>query len=116
SQFDQTDPRTEGYTIMPRFTSDIDIVSAVNNIELENLSIYPNPATDIVNVSFEAEKIEAVTISVFNTLGALVSTTVKDLNTGMNNVEINVANLTTGIYFVEIQIEAGKTTQRIAVK
>ncbi len=71
--------------------------------ELENtiFKLFPNPASNNLTVQ-TADKIE--TISIYNTLGALVQIE--------TNNEFSVAQLPTGIYIIEIKTVNGNSTAR----
>ena len=58
--------------------------------ETSSFTVYPNPATDIVNVVCESEKIELMDIH-----GQRMEIRVKDN-------QIDVSNLQNGIYFIKI--------------
>lgn len=64
--------------------------------ESNEVAVYPNPATDVVNV----ETTEAITsIAVYNMSGAAVNA---DYSVNGNNATINVNGLASGVYFVRI--------------
>ncbi len=70
------------------------------NIKTAGLSIYPNPASKVVNVIGLAAK---HTVSVFDVTGRVVMTAEVD---AINNI-LNVASLTNGVYTVVLQNERG---------
>lgn len=65
--------------------------------------LYPNPATDIINVKTELSKFE---IEIFNLLGQIV---IKS----SNDKEINISNLTEGAYLVRISSNNKTFTKKI---
>jgi hypothetical protein len=76
--------------------------TGVKNIsETEKIHVYPNPATDILNIFFNNNSNDAV-VKIYNTLGALV----KDQSfSAAKNILISVETLTTGLYFGEITVQ-----------
>ena len=71
------------------------------------ISIYPNPATSILNVNANGYN----TVEIINMLGQVV------YNTTMNdNAQINVRNLNDGVYFVRLNGANGTTTQKFIKK
>ena len=72
-----------------------------------SVSIYPNPATTVLNVVAEGYN----TIEVINLLGQTVYTC-----NATNNTQINVSNLRNGVYFVRVNGEKGTTTQKFIKK
>lgn len=69
--------------------------TGVNEQELvENLNIYPNPATSIIHLDLP-HKVKALNIVISNTSGQIVYQ-------GEEETEINVSNLNSGFYFIRI--------------
>jgi Secretion system C-terminal sorting domain len=82
-------------------TSSVLSTSKFDNIS--GLSIYPNPAKTILNIT--SDSFEAKTVSIYNVLGKVV------LTANVTNAPINVANLAKGVYVVKVT-EADKTATR----
>ena len=61
-------------------------------------SVYPNPATDVLNINIENLEGNA-SVSVYDIVGKQVATS--KLNNGTNT--LNVENLTAGVYFYSIR-------------
>ena len=72
-----------------------------------SLSIFPNPATTVLNV--EAEGFS--TIELVNVLGQVVYSA-----NATNNMQINVSNLNNGVYFVRMNGANGTATQKFIKK
>lgn len=93
---------------------------ATTNIEdvlaSSSLRIFPNPVENRLSVSLEMKKAEAVTFSIVNTLGQEVASTVKDLNNGKQQVDIETANLAAGMYILNIKTKEGNTQQKFIKK
>jgi hypothetical protein len=66
------------------------------------LAIWPNPATDMVNVKYDGAGINAKAI-IFDEMGRMITSTL--LHSGNNSV--NVSNLSTGNYIVHVQSADG---------
>ena len=79
---------------------------SVNDEELIGLSVYPNPANDILNVQTRTEQ---TGIAIYNVLGQQVMN--QKLN-GLNST-INVATLKTGVYFATVTTDAGQQQIKI---
>jgi len=98
----------------------VDNVKLVSNSETQNLdtenfatasfSIYPNPATDIINISNNLDTIENVTITDLN------GRVVKEVIFGTDQAQINISDLAQGVYILNA-ISNGKTiTEKIVKK
>ena len=85
-------------------------VSLEENI-LSNASVYPNPASNIINVSLK-NKLENTEVSIVDAMGRVV------LNQTMDNdfISLDVAGLEEGIYFVKIANGDAVETKTVVVK
>ncbi len=95
------------------------ITSSINTTGLEALSnegfaIYPNPATDNINVAFEAQN-GTYQISIVDLTGRVLATQTLSNATGSQVVEMPVNELATGNYLVTIAKDGLKFTQKISV-
>lgn len=87
------------YKMLPRYESDIETVgfAALDNETLTNVVLYPNPASDVLNINnYEGE------VTIFDALGRAV--VFAEINATQN--QIAVSELVAGVYFVVID---GKT-------
>lgn len=89
-------------------------VATVNNVQ--NVAVYPNPATTQATVSFDAAKATTASVIVTDAMGRQV------YNSGSLNVSngrtihtINTASIAAGIYNITIVSEEGTSTQRLSV-
>ena len=85
------------------------VVSITKN-ELELTTLYPNPATDMLNISLPSS-VESAQVTFTDALGRVVMTA--DVQ-GTTNV--NVASLQKGTYFVRIAAENTFTTKAVIIK
>ena len=74
---------------------------------MNTVSIYPNPATTVLNV----EAVGYNTIEIVNLLGQTVYAA-----NATSNMQINVSNLNSGVYFVRLNGANGTTTQKFIKK
>lgn len=75
-------------------------VNTKNLFQLNNLKIFPNPATDLLNFQLE-EPIDNAEIRIYSTLGQLLTTQ----NINDTNTQFNVSDWQNGMYFYGIFIE-----------
>ena len=71
-----------------------------------NFTLYPNPAKDVLNFKVKSE-MEVKSISIYNTLGQIIMTTIH-----AENGEINVSNLQSGNYFIKVFTDKGSSTAK----
>lgn len=85
------------------------------NFDAINYNVYPNPATDAVNIDLKNDKSESVSIVVMNNLGQ----TVKSIELG-NLTEVNyflgTADLKSGIYYIKTSIGDKSSTKKLIIQ
>lgn len=79
------------------------------------MSVFPNPASTTVNVSFEGKGGDYV-ISIMDVSGRTVATQVASNISGATNVEMPISNLQAGNYFVSVAQGQASYTQKLMVK
>jgi hypothetical protein len=77
------------------------------------ISIYPNPATDQVNVSFGSAA-PNTKVSIYDAVGKLVYEA--DVKTGQQEVQISTALFGSGIYMLQLSNENGKFMKKLFVE
>ncbi len=87
-------------------------VPAINGITL--YQNYPNPFSETTSISFVLESQMQVTLSVYNTLGNLVSSQPIDAQPGMNTVTIS--SLLPGLYMYVLSTPNGTVSRRMVRK
>jgi hypothetical protein len=82
-----------------------------------NLQIFPNPATDKVNLSLNLDKAGLVKLTLYNVSGQEVSTLDNsETNSGLYTREIDLADVPAGVYFLKMDIDNGNLFTRRLVK
>jgi hypothetical protein len=95
-----------------------DAVSVKENSQLfaSISNVYPNPSINSANINLvSAEFLDNATLSITNSLGAIVSSKKIDLVAGKNTVTINSEFLVSGIYFVTISSNKNKIVKKFTV-
>jgi hypothetical protein len=86
------------------------VATAIGDVEATQIQVYPNPATDLINVTgFAAE----TQITLTNTQGQVVLTS--NAAAGAN-VQINLSNLAGGVYLLRTSSANQSSVQKIFVK
>ncbi|SDR78875.1 Por secretion system C-terminal sorting domain-containing protein [Polaribacter sp. KT25b] len=83
-----------------------DATANVNNFSLANFTIYPNPATSVLNIDDSNFTIKNV--EVYNVLGKKIVTS--SIN------QLNIENLVNGVYLVKVQDDKGNIATKRFVK
>ena len=97
----------------------VDWLMGPTGIEEDNFDfsvlMYPNPATDESNISFDMDAPGQVTITLIDMEGIEVSTEYNGMVDGSFYHKINTDNIPTGAYLVKIKID-NKTSFRKLIK
>jgi len=83
--------------------------------ETIGLEVYPNPASEVVNVKFEANG-GTYAVTVNDLAGRQVGVTVLDNATGSQTVALPIAGLASGNYLVTVAKEGASYTQQLIIK
>lgn len=83
-------------------------VMATSEFFASNFRMFPNPASNVINLSTATTQINAVQLVDIN------GRTVKNINIdGATDVQINISDLNTGMYFLKVQSDAGTGTAKV---
>ena len=83
-------------------------VLGVNDAALSAISVFPNPATDVLNINVPST-IDLETATLYDVLG-------KVTNVSLSNGQINVANLARGVYILNVETSAGTLTEKVIIE
>ena len=84
--------------------------------QVENLSVYPNPASNILNINFNSAINTNYLVQVYSQVGQLMYSTDVNVIQGNQTHQINIAHLTKGLYLVVIQNNDHKTYRAQVLK
>jgi hypothetical protein len=91
---------------------DAEDVTSTNEVVATGFNVFPNPATDILNVNFDATS--ATTIELVDLTGKVVATQIAQA--GSVTASFATADVNAGIYFVNVKNANGSTTQKVVIK
>jgi subtilisin-like proprotein convertase family protein len=91
-----------------------DVTAGVNELALQNFTVYPNPGNGNFTVEFASQAAEDVTIAVSDMGGRQIFTKGYK-NSGMFSANVNLGNVQSGIYLVTVHSGATKETRKIVV-
>lgn len=120
--YSETDPDSLNIVILSSDTSIFDpgstllidnlyidgTVGVFNNLEQEDIKVYPNPAKDLLNIEIPIDY--DVEVSLFNMIGVKV----KNINV-LNSKTINVSDLKPGIYFLYFKTNNRRVCKKIII-
>lgn len=86
---------------------------AINRLVMK---VFPNPAGDLTNISFQIEHPDQVSINLTNQTGQEIMTLFKgEVSAGLHNFELNTSELQSGIYFLRLQNAQGIHMKKLSV-
>ncbi|PKR82194.1 hypothetical protein CW751_02360 [Brumimicrobium salinarum] len=83
---------------------------------VRSFNVYPNPASDVANVSFNINDSKLVQIDLVNIMGQKISTNKIQSNVGQNLVMIDTEGVEAGVYLININVDGVKKTKRIVIE
>jgi PKD repeat protein len=92
-------------------TTGIENFEGVNGLEL-----YPNPATEMINISFESTRSQVIKFSIIDLYGRKIWSKNVRVSPGNYNESIDLDKYSKGVYYICIQSEKGKLTKKLIIK
>ena len=90
---------------------------SINEVtSIENLSVYPNPASEFVTVSYTATANEAVSYRMTDLSGKSVIARDLGVRNGAQIENIDLSNVASGMYILEITSGTKRSVQKVSVK
>ena len=80
------------------------------------VNTFPNPATSIANIEIALENSANVVVTLVNTLGQDVYSSVNNFRSGINTISLEVKDFEAGMYFYTVSSENFSTTKRLIIK
>ncbi len=106
-----------GLIATPQFNIELDPDIMINTEDLLNqndISIFPNPANEIINVGFSKSLNEEISVRIFNLHGQLLQE--KIVANTQELIQLQTQNFADGIYFVQVRTESQSLTERVAIQ
>jgi len=91
-----------GNTTLRSMITEVGVSLSIDEVEISDLKVYPNPVKDIINISGK----EILNVEVFTLQG-------KKLFAPYSNNQINISNLAQGVYILKIDSKNGYSSKRI---
>ena len=90
--------------------------NSVNEVvSVNNVTVFPNPSTDNMNVSVELAKGGQATIVVTDLAGRTIYTSVQSMNAGKNVSSVNVSSLAAGSYLLNVSVNGENINKTFTV-
>ena len=91
--------------------------SAINTMSLNmDVSIYPNPATDIINVELVAKSNELVNYTLLDVTGRIIEQGQWSLNSSNSRFTLSLSDAIKGMYLLKLSTDKGQSTFQVLKK
>ena len=89
---------------------------SVEEIGLTNFKIFPNPSSDLFNISFSSNRVQDLRIRILNSISEEVMIIELNQYKGEYTKQINLTNNAKGIYFLEIKTNDGVINKKLILQ
>ena len=86
---------------------------SINDYNIIQLDVYPNPASEIVNIKLNILN-EVADLEIYNMLGKVVMKKSYDFNSG--NLPLNISELSSGVYILKVSNSDSSSFKRFIKK
>jgi hypothetical protein len=107
-----------GYPFTPAIRLNFDIALAVNENDdlLQEVVLYPNPASSFVDIAFQTRSGEEISILIYDMTGKqIMNKQLGMLPTGKQKLHLDISNLNAGMYFYELNQGEATITDKFIV-
>jgi hypothetical protein len=106
-------PQGNSVLYIDNFNFDNLITSVAGQNDVNNaFSLYPNPASDMLTLNIEGEKINEQVIIIYNMMGVMVKTEIIK----QNQQQINLGDLSNGVYNVALKSKDLTVNKRLIIQ
>ena len=97
-------------------TKQLGVITVSRNTTVFVSTIEPNPASNLVSLSFDSPQVATATLLVYDVVGKLVYTQQLNTTAGNNKLTLDVSSYAVGTYFVTINTPNGTSTVKLLKK
>ena len=84
-----------------------------HTLDKAEISLYPNPTNDNVNIDFTLENSSTVSIRLMNLQGQVINQIKMDGISGLQTVSLDISNQSNGMYFITVTSDNGSFTEKV---
>jgi len=85
----------------------------IEDMAVSNLSVYPNPTKDIIQININANTVQNAQINISNIIGQNIYTKNTQLASGTNNLYIDLSAYNNGIYIVKVITKNNSLSKKV---
>lgn len=99
------------------FSMDYMALTAIEDFNgIEDMTIYPNPATDALNIELSLAQAEKLTIQLVDMTGKVLRQSVVDGADGDNLVRFDIQGVAKGLYLLQVRTSMGTSVRKVTVQ
>lgn len=83
---------------------------------IEDMTVYPNPASDRLTVEFSLPQAERVTVQLVDLTGKVLRQSTEEGIDGVNQVRLDLDGVAKGLYLLEVNTPNGKSVRKVTVQ
>ncbi len=87
-------------------------LSTETSVIAEDISVYPNPASDHVNIVL-SDSAENVSVELYDTMGRIV---IDKVTSEENRIKINISGIASGVYYLKIYVAKRNVVKKLIIK
>ncbi len=109
--------RTPGFACV---SEPVEVVASIVSVEeiagITAVELFPNPAFEMLNLSYASDRNQTVDLQVVNALGQVVFTKSFVVSQAVQNTELNISDLESGVYSARFVTPTGELTKAFVKK
>ena len=86
--------------------------TGIAKMDKESISVYPNPAADIITLNFENINNAGLSMNIYNTTGKLLRSEILT----QSQQQINIGEISNGIYIIEIKSKGWSAKRKLIIQ
>lgn len=103
---------SDSVQISIKYNSSLEVGIKESNKDVQNITLFPNPAKEQLNLKVVSSASSAGMLRVYNTLGDLLFTNNVSIEAGETVIPVKINSLHSGVYFVQLISESIFVTKR----
>ncbi|MBL4654206.1 MAG: T9SS type A sorting domain-containing protein, partial [Bacteroidia bacterium] len=105
------------YTTVLKIGLDPFVAIEENKLETNSVTVFPNPANEIINIEYGVDKSGLVKIEIYNLTGKKIAQLLSENKTpGNYNKKFTLQDLSSGLYFLKIAVNESSTIKNVFIK
>jgi alpha-tubulin suppressor-like RCC1 family protein len=89
------------------------LTNETHSLDKAEISVYPNPTNDIVNIDYNLDNSSKISVQVTNIQGQIINEIKVDRNSGTQTETIDLTNQASGMYFITLTTESTSFTSKV---